>query len=474
MKIHAAEKEQVAGLLIYPELKDQGFLKPEFPYGPHLNLWVAQRGTLLKYFLYPGDPSDSAAQQASTLPKIPAMPISQKTASVLLSHIRGEQAPEDWIGWLPEGYRLGPGPASVRLVYKGKSERRTIRNIFASIPGSGGPFVVAGNHYDAWVYGASDPSSGTSVLLDAAHALGELAKDGWKPEHKIVFAFWDGEEYGMFGSTKWVQNNLAALKQAIAYINIDSAFRARDFAAYVSPGLYSSFDQALEGLSDPDSGRLFSEIRPEFQNPGFSGDGVAFVRFAGLPVVDAGFGRTYSVYHSVYDNELWMEKFGDPKAAYRATLARILGRYLMSLTSEPVIPYDFTEFQPYTFKAINELKISKNGEWDSLKLEIDRFDSVAKKLHSQMQDHALSKDQHAEINQLLLNTMQAFYDQNEGRNVLMEASKKLGCAGEPLPNVTEAVRAGDPDKIKEALSLLSLKFAEARKYLEMASALSKE
>ena len=476
MKILAAENEGIAGLLIYPELKDQGFLKTEFPYGPHLNPWVAQRGTLLKYFLYPGDPSDSAAQAFSTLPQIPALPISQQTASVLFSNIQGKEAPVDWIGWLPQGYRLGPGPATVKLFYKGVNERRTIRNIFATLEGSDSTFVVAGNHYDAWVYGASDPSSGTSVLLESAQVLAGLVKDGWRPQRKVVFAFWDGEEYGMFGSTEWVQKNLSTLKQAIAYINVDSAFRARDLAAYLSPGLHTSFDQALEGLADPDSGRLFSEIRPEFQNPGFSGDTAAFVRLAGLPVVDAGFGRTYSVYHSIYDNELWMEKFGDPRAGYRATLARILGRYLMRLTSEPIIPYDFTEFRGYVLKAITELKplSPKNStQWNSLNAEMDRFHSIAQAL-PKMDNKSLPNDRRLEVNQLLLNTMEAFYDQNQGRSVLMEASKKLGCVGESLPNVVAAVKEEDPDKIAKEIDLLTTKFAEARKHLEKAVSLTKK
>ena len=78
MKILAAEKEGIAGLLIYPELKDQGFSKPEFPYGPHLNPWVAQRGTLLKYFLYPGDPSDPEAQSFQLCPKFLRFPFRNK------------------------------------------------------------------------------------------------------------------------------------------------------------------------------------------------------------------------------------------------------------------------------------------------------------------------------------------------------------------------------------------------------------
>jgi N-acetylated-alpha-linked acidic dipeptidase len=477
MKIHAAEKEGVAGLLIYPELKDQGFLKPEFPYGPHLNPWTAQRGTLLKYFLYPGDPSDPESQAISTLPKIPALAISQQTAAVLLSHLQGDEVPADWVGWLPQGYRTGPGPASVRLIYQGKNERRTIRNITAFLEGIDNQVIIAGNHYDAWVYGAADPSSGTSVMLETAKVLADLVRNGWKPQRKILFAFWDGEEYGMFGSTKWVQKNLSELKRSVAYINVDTAFRARDLAAYVSPGLYTSFDQALEGLNDPDSGKLFSETRPEFQNPGFSGDTAPFVRLAGIPVVDASFGRTYSVYHSVYDNELWMEKFGDPRAGYRAALAKIVSRYLFLLSNEKLIPYDFTEIQPYSIKALNELKQSwpnDRKQWDAtmepLNVEIQRFHSVALELASKK----VPDNKRSEFNQLLITAMQSFYDHSQGSGLLMEASKKLGCAGEAMPFVAEAARTGDDVQLKQQIQLLISRFKEAGKYLEKAKSLEEK
>lgn len=39
-------------------------------------------------------------------------------------------------------------------------------------------YIIAGNHRDAWVYGAVDPSSGTAALLEMSRAMGKLVKDG--------------------------------------------------------------------------------------------------------------------------------------------------------------------------------------------------------------------------------------------------------------------------------------------------------
>jgi len=35
-------------------------------------------------------------------------------------------------------------------------------------------YVLLGNHRDAWVYGAADPSSGTATLLEIARSFGAL------------------------------------------------------------------------------------------------------------------------------------------------------------------------------------------------------------------------------------------------------------------------------------------------------------
>ena len=60
--------------------------------------------------------------------------------------------------------------------------------------------VILGNHRDAWVYGAADPSSGTATLVEVIKGFGALLQDGWIPRRTIVFASWDGEEVCNFFS----------------------------------------------------------------------------------------------------------------------------------------------------------------------------------------------------------------------------------------------------------------------------------
>ena len=92
---------------------------------------------------------------------------------------------------------------------KWTTSTRTIWDVIGTVPGTEFPdeWVVAGNHRDAWVYGAVDPNSGTAAMLEAVHGLGVLLQQGWKPKRRIVFCSWDAEEEGLIGSTEWAEDH---------------------------------------------------------------------------------------------------------------------------------------------------------------------------------------------------------------------------------------------------------------------------
>src|SRR4249919_3543659 len=105
----------------------------------------------------------------------------------------------------------------------------------------------------AWVNGAEDPVSGTSPELEEARALGELLKQGWKPERTIIYCFWDGEEPGLLGSTEWAETHAAELKQhAVAYINSDGNGRGL-FRAEGSHSLENFVNSVMKDLDDPET-----------------------------------------------------------------------------------------------------------------------------------------------------------------------------------------------------------------------------
>ena len=80
---------------------------------------------------------------------------------------------------------------------------------------------MVGNHRDAWVFGASDPNSGTASLHEVVKGFGQLIKEGWKPLRTIVVASWDAEEYGLVGSTEFGEDYGEWSKKVVAYLNVD-------------------------------------------------------------------------------------------------------------------------------------------------------------------------------------------------------------------------------------------------------------
>lgn len=141
------------------------------------------------------------SQVNERFPAIPSMPVSADTAEVILSSMEGARVPQEWRENLKSDKigRVGPGPVLLNFTYLGEKKMETIHNVFAVIRGSEEPdrFIILGNHRDAWTYGAVDPNSGTSALLEVARRFALLMRLGWSPRRTIVFGSWDAEEFGM-------------------------------------------------------------------------------------------------------------------------------------------------------------------------------------------------------------------------------------------------------------------------------------
>ena len=173
------------------------------------------------------------------MPKIPVTPLSYHDAWPVLQHLGGPDSPREWQGALPFTYHVGPGPAKLKMHLRQDYQFRTLWDVIGRVRGSELPdeWVVAGNHRDAWVYGAVDPNSGTAAMLEAVHGVGELLKSGWKPKRTLIFASWDGEEEGLMGSTEWVEQHESELANAAAYFNMDVAVSGQKFGASAVPSL---------------------------------------------------------------------------------------------------------------------------------------------------------------------------------------------------------------------------------------------
>ena len=109
-------------------------------------------------------------------------------------------------------------------------------------------FVIVGNHRDAWGHGAVDAGSGTIAQLEVARLFGQLRIDSkWRPRRTMIFASWTGEEFGLIGSTEWVEQYLNILSNnAVAYINVDYCVKGPHLSPDASPALMEILREVTE------------------------------------------------------------------------------------------------------------------------------------------------------------------------------------------------------------------------------------
>ena len=178
-----------------------------------------------------------------------------------MANLAGPASPHGWQGALPFTYHVGPGPVKVHLALKQSYRFTTIWDVIGTVRGSQLPneWVVTGNHRDAWVYGAVDPSSGTAAQLEAVHGVGELLKAGWRPKRTLVFASWDAEEEGLIGSTEYAEQHAKDLSRAVAYFNMDVAVAGPDFGASAVPSLKQYLRDVAKSVPSPKGGSVYDQ-----------------------------------------------------------------------------------------------------------------------------------------------------------------------------------------------------------------------
>lgn len=373
-----AEKRGAAGVIVFSDPADDGATKgktyPNGPWGPSGHF---QRGAVVYDFLVPGDPltpgwpsTDSARRilpaESTILPKIPMAPLSAADAQEILKRMGGPEVPTGWQGGLPFAYRIGDGALKVHLELEMENRLTPIWNVIGRIPGSEEPekLVVLSNHHDAWVYGAVDPSSGTASMLETARALGQLLREGFRPRRSILLGSWDAEEYTLTGSTEWGEQFEEDLrKNAVVCLNVDASTSGADFTVSTVPALLPAIIEAAQAVRDPATGQSIYERwrgRPSggnlrrYATPGSVGravpfgilgggsDFMVFLQHNGVPSLDMIFDGPYGVYHSLYDNYAWMERYGDPGFRYHAAMSRLWGLLALRFANADLLPLDYS------------------------------------------------------------------------------------------------------------------------------------
>ncbi len=399
IKPKLAAEHGAVGCLIYSDPKDDGYARGEaYPAGPMRPPDGVQRGSVMDMPVYPGDPQTPGVgakpgvkliplQDVQTITKVPVLPISYADARPFLEALGGQLVPENWRGGLPMTYKTGPSKVMAHLAVSFNWDRKPLYDVVATIPGSTMPdqWVIRGNHHDAWVNGAGDPISGASPELEEARALGDLLKQGWKPQRTILYCWWDGEEPALLGSTEWAEFHADELKQhAVAYFNSDGNGRGL-FRAEGAHSLEAFINSVVKDVDDPEThmpvwkrARLASAVRPgrggeaEGARPedksradtrigalGSGSDYTVFIDHLGIPSANLGYGgedEGGGQYHSIYDDFYWYTHFMDTDFAYGKALAQTAGTMMMRMADADVIPYQFGDEADTVHMYVGEVK----------------------------------------------------------------------------------------------------------------------
>jgi N-acetylated-alpha-linked acidic dipeptidase len=393
-KALTAQREGAAAILIYSDPQEDGYKKgkvdPDGPWGPEYHI---QRGAITYDFMVPGDPLTPGwasvpgakrirIEDAVSAPKIMALPLSWHDAKPLLENLGGSAAPADWQGGLGFEYHFGGEQEKVHLKIEMDNGTQPYYVVEGRIRGSELPdeWIVLGNHRDAWVFGAVDPSSGTASMMELTRALGQLKQQGMRPRRTIIVCSWDGEEVGLTGSTEWGEQFAGELRsKAVAYINVDEATSGPEFHGQAVASLAPMLEETTRTLQDPSGKSLYDawkatvarEKEASTQSGPFNSgasnstladtrigsgsDHTVFLNFVGMPVIGLGFEGDYGVYHSAYDDFFWMNHFGDPGYRYHTLMSQLWGVTALRLANADLLPFDFAMYASNIRQFVNDL-----------------------------------------------------------------------------------------------------------------------
>jgi N-acetylated-alpha-linked acidic dipeptidase len=513
VKAYIAQQRGAAGVLIYSDPADDGYVRGEkYPVGPYRPATGVQRGSVEYLFKYPGDVEtpgiastpdlpDSQRlrpEQAASQPKIMVTPISYHDAAPILEHLSGPATPRPWQGALPTTYHLGPGGVKVHMIVKQDYALRMIWDVVGTIKGSKYPeqWVIAGNHRDAWVYGAVDPNSGTAAMLEAVHGIGSLMKQGWKPDRTVMFASWDAEEEGLIGSTEWAEQHAKELAQAVAYFNVDMGVSGPQFYAAAVPSLKQFVRDVTRQVPSPAGGSVYRAWLKNQLSQGESGtvnliakedvhvgtlgsgsDYTPFLQHLAVPSTDIESRGPYGVYHSAFDNYAWFTKNADPTFIYLREMAQIFGLEVLHMADAPVLPYDYVtyghEITGYLDSAKNKATTDNLNKLDfaSALQAAQRFVQAAevvrqKQLSVTANPEKLNAALRKVESDLLLPS--GLPERPWYRHAIFAPGQYTGYAAVVIPGVNEAIDEGNEHRAQEQLLQLTQALNRAASTLETA------
>ncbi|MHC5024414.1 MAG: M28 family peptidase [Planctomycetota bacterium] len=493
-KAKFAQDAGAAALIIYTDPDDSGYRRgPIYPEGGWANATYIQRGSI-KTLPYPGDPLTPFVEATPDaerldpaeidLPAIPVQPIGWGAAGEIMKRMAGEPLPRplrsSWQGGLPVPYRLTGGPGlELNVHVQQRREIRPTANVLATLRGSEHPeqLIVVGCHHDAWTFGAGDPNAGSIVVYEIARCFAEAAEQGRRPARSIVFANWAAEEYGIIGSTEWVESRREELlEQAVAYINLDMAAMGPNFRSSAAPLLRTVIADAARAVphpADPDERDVYDlwtgegEQPPAFGSLGGGSDHVGFYCHVGVPAASFGAGGSDGVsYHSNYETLAWYQAVVGDSYEPAIMLSRIGAVAVSRLANASIVPLDPRQYAADIRQHLG--RIHRRAGEIGVSFDLSRLDEavgrlertairVVQRVHVGLERGRLAPRQVARLDRIFRQLERSWlYEPGlDGRpwyrSLYAATDPDSGYGAWLLPDLRAAVEAGDEDAAATAV-----------------------
>lgn len=509
IKAREAEAHGAVALLLYSDPADDGYMVDEvYPAGPMRNAAGVQRGSLLNGEGDPSTPGRPSLAGVARLPldqmevsRIPVVPIGYGNATRFLGAMGGASVPQGWQGGLGYRYHLGDDAVRARVaVWPEQGDRaiKTITNTFGVLRGAVHPeeMVIIGAHRDGWGPGAIDNVSGTISVLEAARAWAALARAGMRPARTIIFATWDAEEWGLIGSTEWVEAHVDTLSaHAVAYINQDVVASGQSFGAGGTHSLQQLVRDVVALVPQPgDSGSVLDawagrragsdSTAPTLGDLGGGSDFMGFYNHLGVPSIEFGFGGRGGVYHSAYDTWSFLERFADPGYHSHVAAAQVAALLIARLANSEVVPFEYGDLGDYLTELVDRTRREPGStaiasQLTDLASAAGLFASLGQRF-SLARNAALAGDRPvppatlATVDGLLRQVERALLTP-EGlpgrpflRNLVFASDRDNGYANVQFPAIVEALRDDDSRRAGQAADDLARRVRTAAGLLDRA------
>lgn len=231
---------------------------------------------------------------------------------------------------------------------KANVEELPMVNILAGIEGSDPKLrseaVMYGSHLDHMgpqregiLFGADDNGSGCTANMLIARAM---VTNPVKPKRTVLFAFWNLEESGLYGSFAYVNFPKWPLKDTIAYINMDMLGRDEEYPRFnekpewntkaIYPGIVETNSPDFLALLTEMNQYVQLRLKRDHEDRTFRTDTGNFVRNS-IPTVKA-FTGEHKDYHRAGDTP---EKINYEKLTNAAKWLYLTGQELAARPTKP-------------------------------------------------------------------------------------------------------------------------------------------